>query len=198
MILRYRLQKTGEKVIDAVFFKGDHDFSRDEEPGVRYTLELTDLDALDNPDREQVAFLILKQWYPHVVATRDLDGYMRGEGQKKYEAAVYSMADSIVSYAMELLMENRRFTDFEREGVIQRFNEEIDVAFGRLDPLVVLQHTDNEDALTMHGMDLSKENPVQDLAYWAFYEDVMDEVLSRIDLNKPDLGLADQHAVDGD
>jgi hypothetical protein len=50
----------------------------------------------------------------------------------------------------------------------------------------------------MHGMDLSKENPVQDLAYWAFYEDVMDEVLSRIDLNKPDLGLADQHAVDGD
>ncbi len=198
MYIRYRLTDPNAREVDAIFFKGDHDFSRGEEQGVRYTIERANLDDLDNVDREKVAFLILKSWYRHVIATSDLDGYLRAEGKKQYEAAVRSMGDDVVSYAKTLLLENKRLDDSDHEAITVHFDEQIDVAFNRLEPLDVLRHTDNENALNMHGMPLSKERPVQDLAYWAFYDDVMDEVREQIDLEKPDLGLDEQHAVDGD
>lgn len=189
MMIRFRHDDDRHRVVDAVFFKGEHDFGRGEEPGARYSIERTSLDDLDDTDREAVAVLVLKRWYKNVVATNEsLRDYNRDDGKKEYEAAVRSVADDVVEYAKELLKDGP-FGNRDREAVHERFIEEVDVAFNRLEPLDVLRHTDNEDAVYVHGMDVDKADPVKDIAYWAFYQDVQDAVNEEIDVNKRDLGL---------
>lgn len=190
MMIRFRHEDDRHRVVDAVFFKGEHDFSRGEEPGVRYSIERTSLDDLDDTEREAVAVITLKRRYKNVVATNEsLRGYTRDEGKKEYEATVRSVADDVIEYAKELLKDGP-FGYRDREAVYERFTEEIDTAFNRLKPLDVLRFTENENAIiNLRGMPLSKEDPVQDIAYWAFYQDVQDAVNEEIDLSKRDLGL---------
>lgn len=198
MMIRFRHDDDRHRVIDAVFFKGEHDFSRGEKPGVRYSIKRTCLDDLDDSDREAVAVLVLKRWYKNVVATNEsLRTFSRDTGKKAYQEAVESTANNVVDYAKDLLMENGRIGNPDREDIDTRLNEEVDTGLIRLNKFDVLRFTKNENAINDHGMPLSKQDPVQDIAYWAFYQDVLDAVNEEIDLSKSDLGLDDM-AQDGE
>lgn len=189
MMIRFRHEDDRHRVVDAVFFDGEHDIDRGQAQGVRYSYQRSSLDDLDDTDREAVAVLVLKRWYKNVVATNEsLRDYNRDEGKKEYKEVVQGVAAYIVEYAKELLKDGP-FNDRDRERVDERFNDEIDTALNHLDNLDVLRFTDNEDAVDVHGMDVDKKDPVKDIAYWAFYQDVRDAVNEEIDLNKHDLGL---------
>lgn len=188
MKVRYRIQGQ-ERELDAVAFDDEPIHSNGADQVSRYEWVETTIDELDIVDREAVALKILKRWYKNVVATNaSLKDYSRDNDNEEYAAEVQSTADDIIEYAKELLKEGP-FGGRDRERVYERVNEDVDTAFNRLDNLDVLRHTNNEDAIDMHGMDVDKKNPVQSIAYWAFYQDVWDAVNEAIDLTKRDLGL---------